>query len=247
MVPTSPEAVNPRSKQVEAFFNEENLIADLKRLTSADWIHHYLTQHHYIQGNYHIAPLYAANGDPRAYKDFTSRQCPTKLLERTPYFQEVLAFFECKFARVRLMRMAAGTVIAEHLDQMDLRAETQLARFHVPIVTNPDAYFLLNGEEVHMATGDCWHLEAALPHGAGNPGKEARIHLVIDCVVNDFVNSLVGCDIVEERKSRAAEYSHQMALFQKEWAANVPQDTPDRMRGLYRRGVKLLHRMRFPG
>jgi hypothetical protein len=59
---------------------------------------HYLTQHHYIQGDYYLAPLYAANGNPAAYSDFTSRQCPTKLLERLPYFQKVLSFFESEFA-----------------------------------------------------------------------------------------------------------------------------------------------------
>ena len=243
----SPNAVNPNSKQVEAFFSEEGLIADLERLTSADWIHHYLTQHHYIQGDYHIAPLYAANGDPKAYKDFTSKQCPTNLLKRTPYFQKVLSFFECEFARVRVMRMAPGTVLAEHLDQMDLRSEIQLARFHVPIVTNPDAYFIFSGKDVHMDPGDCWYVEAALPHGAGNPGKEARTHLVIDCVVNDFVSTLVGFDIIEHRKSRADEYAHQMKLFRDEWTRNVPQDTPGIARRLYRRGERLLHRMKIIG
>jgi len=240
-------AVNTKSKQVEAFFSEESLIADLEGLTSEDWIHHYLTQHHYIQGDYYIAPLYAANGDPKAYKDFASKQCPTSLLERTPYFQKVLSFFECEFARVRVMRMAPETVLAEHLDQMDLRSEIQLARFHVPIVTNLDAYFIFSGENVHMDPGVCWYVEAALPHGAGNLGKEDRIHLVIDCVVNDFVNTLVGFDIIEHRKSRADEYAHHMKLFREEWARNVPQYTPNKARRLYRRGLELLRGMRILG
>jgi len=239
--------VNHKSKQVEALFSEENLVVDLVHLTSADWIHHYLTQHHYIQGDYQIAPLYAANGNPMAYKDFRSKQYPTKLLERTPYFQKVLSYFECEFARVRIMRMAPGTVLAEHLDQMDLRSEIQLARFHVPIVTNPEAYFIFSGENIHMNPGECWYVEAALPHGAGNLGKEARIHLVIDCVVNDFVNTLVGFDITEHRRSRADEYAHHMSLFREEWARNVSQDTPNRARRLYQRGMKLLRQMKIPG
>ena len=247
MPSASSSVVNTKSKRIDVFFSEESLIADLKRLTSADWIHHYLTQHHYIQGDYHIAPLYAANGDPKAYKDFTSKQCPTNLLERSPYFQKVLSFFECEFARVRVMRMAPGTVLAEHLDQMDLRSEIQLARFHVPIVTNPDAYFVFSGEDVHMDPGDCWYIEPALPHGAGNLGKEARTHLVIDCVVNDFVNTLAGFDITEHRKSRADEYAHHMRLFEEEWARNVPQDDPNMARRLYRRGKGLLHRVRIIG
>lgn len=143
-------AVNPKSRQVEAFFSEESLIADLHRLSPEDWIHRYLTQHHYIQGDYYITSLYAANGDPKAHNDFTSKQRPTNLLERTPYFQKILSFFECEFARARVLRMAPGTVLAEHLDQMDLRSEIQLARIQIPIVTNPDAYFVFSGEDVHM-------------------------------------------------------------------------------------------------
>jgi hypothetical protein len=247
MPSTSYNAVNPKSKQLEVFFSEERLVADLEHITSTDWIHHYLTQHHYIQGDYHIAPLYAANGNPKAYSDFTSKQCPTSLLEHTPYFQKVLSFFECEFARVRVMRMAPGTMIAEHIDQMDIRSEIQLARFHVPIVTNPDAYFVFSGENMHMAPGECWYIEPALPHGAGNRGKADRIHLVIDCVVNDFVNTLVGFDIAECRKSRADEYAHHMRLFKEEWSKNVPQDTPSMARRLCRKGMRLLHKMKTLG
>jgi hypothetical protein len=240
-------ASNPKSRQVDVSFDAASLISDFDSLTSKDWIHHYLTQHHYIKGDYYMAPLYAAHGDPLAYKDFGSKQLPTKLLERTPYFQQVLSFFECEFARVRVMRMSPGTVLAEHLDQMDVRSEIQLARFHVSIVTNPDVYFILGGEDVRMAPGECWYVEVALPHGAGNLGKEPRTHLVIDCVVNDFVNNLVGFDIAEHRRSQAEEYAHHMKLFKEEWAKNVPAETPGFMRRLYRRGAGLLRRTRSAG
>jgi hypothetical protein len=50
-----------------------------------------------------------------------------------------------------VMRMAPGTLIAEHIDQMDVRSEIQLARFHVPIVTNPDAYFVFSRKEFSLS------------------------------------------------------------------------------------------------
>jgi hypothetical protein len=146
-----------------------------------------------------------------------------------------------------VIRMAPGTLIPEHIDQMDVRSEIQLARFHVPIVTNPDAYFVFSGDEVHMNPGECWYVEPALPHGAGNPGEDDRIHLVIDCVVKDFINTLVGFDIIEQRRSRADEYAREMELFRKEWESNVPQNTPNPARRLYYRGVGLLRRMNILG
>ena len=98
-----------------------------------------------------------------------------------------------------------------------------------------------------MNPGECWYVEPALPHGAGNPGEDDRVHLVIDCVVNDFINTLVGFDIIEQRRSRADEYAREMELFRKEWESNVPQNTPNPARRLYYRGVRLLRRMNILG
>ena len=66
-------------------------------------------------------------------------------------------------------------------------------------------------------------------------------------VVNDFVNTMVGFDITEHRRSRADEYAHHMSLFREECARNVSQDTPNRARRLYHRGMKILRQMKIPG
>jgi hypothetical protein len=63
--------------------------------------------------------------------------------------------------------------------------------------------------------GECWYLDSGLPHLVRNDGDERRVHLVMDCVVNDFINDLVGFDIVAFRTSRAAEYDRYWRMFRR--------------------------------
>jgi len=42
-----------------------------------------------------------------------------------------------------------------------------------------------------MAEGECWYLDFNLPHYVDNRSSDDRIHLVVDCHVNDWVTSLL--------------------------------------------------------
>ena len=42
-----------------------------------------------------------------------------------------------------------------------------------------------------MKEGECWYLDLSLPHWVENHGKTDRIHLVIDCLVNDWLRELI--------------------------------------------------------
>lgn len=52
--------------------------------------------------------------------------------------------------------------------------------------------FFLNGERVLMLAGECWYINANLPHKVENRGEANRVHLVVDCVVDDWLRSLVA-------------------------------------------------------
>jgi quercetin dioxygenase-like cupin family protein len=60
-------------------------------------------------------------------------------------------------------------------------------RFHVPVTTNPAAVFELEGRPIEMHPGESWYLDFNLRHRVANGGTEPRIHLVVDCIVNDWV------------------------------------------------------------
>ncbi|MES2923639.1 MAG: aspartyl/asparaginyl beta-hydroxylase domain-containing protein [Verrucomicrobiota bacterium] len=110
----------------------------------------------------------------------------TPFLKEVPYLQSVLASFQCPLQSVRLMRLTPGSEIKEHCDH-DLSAEFGQVRLHIPITTNPDVDFFLNGTHVPMRPGSCWYLRLADPHAVRNRGTTDRVHLVIDATLNGWL------------------------------------------------------------
>lgn len=155
------------------------------------WKAHYNTSHY--EGGWSILPLRSINGSIDnivsihstaattipAYKD-------TVLLEQCNYIRSVLNFFQCEKTAVRLMKLHAGAVIKEHSDH-EMSFEDGEVRLHIPVVTNPSVEFFLDNERVLMQEGECWYLNLILKHRINNFGNSDRIHLVLDCKVNDWI------------------------------------------------------------
>lgn len=170
-------------------FDPDAMRADLLGLEQDAWIEHYVKQNY--EGAWTVLPLRAPSGashpvaaiyaDPsaEAYVD-------TPLLSRCAYFGQVLAAFQCPLEAVRLMKLGPGSVVKPHRDH-DLAAEFGRARLHIPVVTNPDVEFWLNRERVILREGECWYLELSGTHWVANRGQTDRIHLVVDAVVNGWL------------------------------------------------------------
>jgi hypothetical protein len=170
------------------------LARDLTALASVEWTEHFVRQNY--TGNWSAIPLRAKAGvrhpimmiasDPSAtaFED-------TPLLQSSPYFREILASFHCPLCTVRLMRLGPGSRIHEHSD-LDLSVEDGSVRLHVPIVTNPQVSFVLNGSPVDMRPGSAWYLRLSDPHSAFNGGESDRVHLVIDAIADDWMKDLLA-------------------------------------------------------
>ena len=77
--------------------------------------------------------------------------------------------------RVRLMRLRAKSVMSWHTD-----TETRL---HVPIVTNPGSFILVEDTSNHLdADGSTYFVDTLKHHTAVNAGTNERVHLVA-CVL----------------------------------------------------------------
>jgi len=113
----------------------------------------------------------------------------TPLLARCSYFGAVLSAFACPLRSVRLMRLSPGSSIKEHFDD-GLSFEDGHVRLHIPILTNAEVDFRINGVRVDMTPGSTWYLRFADPHSVANRGACDRIHLVIDAQVDDWLRSL---------------------------------------------------------
>lgn len=170
-------------------FDPARLGSDLDRLRGVDWIPHFVRQNY--RGDWSVIPLRGPAGAGHPLLMITAHPGVTDFedspaLAQAPYFREVLAAFGCPLQSVRLMRLAAGACIHEHRDP-DLDADSGIARLHVPIVTNAEVAFLVNGSPVAMAVGETWYLRLADPHSVANRGGTDRVHLVIDAVVDDWL------------------------------------------------------------
>ncbi len=172
------------------------LVADMDELRSHRWTSHFVPQH--FEGEWDVLPLRAPAGAVHpilqiASNSGTTDWTTTPYLDRAPAIAAFLATLPCSLGAVRLMALAAGSVIHQHRDD-DLNAAWGMARLHVPLVTNPEVDFRLNGQRVDMAVGECWYLRLSDPHMVRNDGAAARVHLVIDAVVNDWLEQqlLIG-------------------------------------------------------
>jgi hypothetical protein len=122
--------------------------------------------------------------DPTATGDFAN----TPLLGRSPRLREALDQLECPLTSARLLALWPGATILEHHDYRLGHKDGEI-RLHIPITTGPEIEFFLDNRAVAMAAGECWYLNLNLPHRASNHSAKVRIHLVVDCVVNSWVDA----------------------------------------------------------
>jgi hypothetical protein len=78
-------------------------------------------------------------------------------------------------------RMRPGTTIPEHTDLSVVFNVSH--RIHVPLVTNPDVYFMIDGERCVMEEGNAYEINNKVMHSVENRGSETRIHLLFDIYI----------------------------------------------------------------
>jgi hypothetical protein len=171
-------------------FDAEALAAEALAFDDAEWLKHFNTQ--YYQGDWSGVPLRAPYGRVTILPDpaGTAPYADTPLLERCPAARGVLRTLPCETTSVRLLRLGPDASIREHRDY-NIGFEFGEIRLHVPVVTGPGVEFVRDGRAVHMSPGECWFIDVERPHSVVNPGPGVRIHLVIDCVVNDELRRLL--------------------------------------------------------
>ncbi len=189
----------PDRLRLPVAFDPARLARDLASLAAVEWIDHFLTDRY--EGNWDVIPLrgpadathpvmmIAATPGARAFRD-------TALLASCPYFREVIASFRAEIRGVRLLRLTPGSAIREHTDH-EYTSDDGVLRLHIPVVTNPDVVFLLNGSRVRMAAGSAWYLRLSDPHSVANNGSSDRVHMLVDTLMNAHLAALLakaGCD-----------------------------------------------------
>ncbi len=163
-------------------FDAETLEREVRALPDSSWVPHPTG----FVGNEAVR-LVTVNGQPK--DDFEGPMRPTVDLSRLPYVQQVMAELDGVWSRSRLMGLGAGAEVPEHVDS-HYHWRTHI-RIHVPVITNPKVLFTCGGETVHMAAGECWLFDSFRFHRVENGWTERRVHLVLDTVMTDSLQTLI--------------------------------------------------------
>ncbi|NCU05019.1 MAG: aspartyl/asparaginyl beta-hydroxylase domain-containing protein [Chitinophagaceae bacterium] len=210
--------------QLNQQFDVQQMQQEVALLENGLWKAHYNTTHY--EGSWTILPLRSINGSIDNIISIHSAAATsipayqnTALLEQCRYIQSVLDWFECEKTAVRLMKLHAGAVIKEHSDH-DLCFEDGEVRLHIPVITNNAVDFFLDDERIPMQEGECWYMNLTLKHRINNYSNIDRVHLVLDCKVNDWIkeqfvtNTLLRTDVAVEQMTKQSNEEKQKIIAQ---------------------------------
>ena len=118
----------------------------------------------------------------------------TKELISSPYLLSIVDMFreKTKVTLVRILRLASGQMVNEHTDPtLGLQIHKSVIRLTIPIISNENTEFFLNGSIVPMQPGECWYLRLTDPHKVLNRSSGDRINMTIDMIPNEWVQQQI--------------------------------------------------------
>ena len=175
-------------------------------IESRSWLPHFNTFDY--EGQWNVLPLRSPGGtENNGFAELMGNSAEfkdTPLLNSLTATSHLLDQLKCRKKSARLLNLKAGSSIKKHRD-VELAYEHGEVRLHFPIFSNNAVKFYIDDDLIRMMPGECWYINANRPHRAENRGGEDRIHLVVDCIVNDWVASLLEKaekKVIHEKKDR---------------------------------------------
>ena len=84
--------------------------------------------------------------------------------------------------------LSPGAVLHAHRDLTGASSNARI-RFHVPIITNDQVFFNVSKKRVIMSHDELWALDTSYLHEVKNESTETRVHIVIECNINESVKN----------------------------------------------------------
>jgi Aspartyl/Asparaginyl beta-hydroxylase len=155
------------------------------------WVPHF--NRDVYEGQWSGVSLRSVGGRPdRLYPDPAANEpyADTPTLDLCPAHRGVLDNLGCRINAARLLRLDPRAEIKEHRDYVIGWEEGEI-RIHVPVVTDDGVEFVIGGRPVTMAAGEAWYLDVTKPHRVVNRSDSPRIHLVVDCILDEGLAAMV--------------------------------------------------------
>jgi hypothetical protein len=171
------------------------IIADEIEQANLDWQNFSYSE--YVSEGVYSLSLLSSDGDGGNTLIKDCKPKPTEVLKKLPKTEKILNDLGLDFMWARLNLLSPHACLWEHKDYSELDSRERL-RLHIPVTTNQDAYLILAGRKVHLHQDALWKLNPQdFVHGAVNEGGE-RIHIVLDCYVNDNLRILIQEQTLDE-------------------------------------------------
>ncbi len=169
-------------------FDIDKLDRELLHVHSDHWVAH--QNRVAYEGSWLITSLKSIDGKTTQILSLENQEyLDTPLLKKCTYIQDVIGHFQTKIEAVRFMKLGANSIIKEHQD-VGSCYEGGLVRIHIPITSNNKVVFILDSEKTQLEVGQCYYMNADIPHSVVNYGDTDRVHLLIDCHVNDWLKEV---------------------------------------------------------
>ena len=189
----------PFSKLSFVIHDFPNLREDVLRLAeSGQWLNH-VNQKDY-HGQWQVMPLRGLTchnnahpllqafeiscDNPQDYMDYP-------VMEQVPGVGNLLAQLGCGVLSARLMKLAPGSRISPHRDHGLCFSKGQV-RLHLSLVSDEQVTFTVDGKVVPIYEGELWYINADKLHSVVSHSKENRIHLVVDCLSNEWLQTMIA-------------------------------------------------------
>ena len=168
-------------------FDAQLLQADLSNCQNYIWRDHFNTSDY--EGEWKIIALRSISGKSQEITASSGDYKDTELMESCHYFREVIDTLQCQKESIRLMSLAPGSLIKPHRDNL-LSYLEGFFRIHVPVTTEPEVMFFFDEQSVQMKAGEMWYGDFGVLHSISHGGTRPRVHLVIDCLRNEWSDQL---------------------------------------------------------
>jgi hypothetical protein len=99
--------------------------------------------------------------------------------------QRLFSPFQSRSLNFRLNGLMAKSGLSPHEENI-IHGEKTRIRLHLPVLTNPRAKVMLDGEQFHLRAGTVYYFNNGCVHSAANEGNEARYHLLWDFFLDEW-------------------------------------------------------------
>lgn len=186
------------------------LLQALSRIADTAWTAHFNAG--YYDGQWSGVALISAADALTALSSGAGEPTPRDSWQNDECWAVALRDLPLDIRSARLLRLGPGSRIHEHRDY-DLGGLDADCRLHIPLLSSPDVDFMLESQRIPMSAGECWFLDLARPHSVDNWGQAERVHLVLDCRPNAWLEQQIQDGLPTTPSAGTGRAAEAFAMF----------------------------------